>query len=370
MSINPYEPESLPLDRIDWVSHIPNLGEANRRIARYDGILRSIVNPRVLLAPIMTQEAVVSSRIEGTQASLGDVLHYEADPKEEISQTRRDDIQEILNYRKAMVVAVELMEDRPLCINTIQELHRTLLCGVRGQDKEPGEIRRIQNYIGLYGKSIEEATFVPPAPPMVQDALTNWEKYLHSNEKDVLVQTAILKAQFELIHPFLDGNGRIGRMLVPLILYSKAVISSPMFYISAYLESHDDVYYARLRAISEDGDWDGWIAFFLRAICEQAEENSEKALDIISLYNEMKQTVPEVTRSQYAIQAIDAIFSRAIFSTPIFISDSGIPKESAAKILRDMEENDIIQMLQRGKGRRPNMYEFPRLIAITEGDRL
>ena len=370
MSVHPYEPETLPLDRIDWVSHIPSIGEANRKIARYDGILRSVVNPRVLLAPIMTQEAVVSSRIEGTQASLEDVLHYEADPKEEISQTKRDDIQEILNYRKAMMAAVGLMGERPLCINTIRELHRTLLFSVRGQDKEPGEIRRIQNYIAPYGRSIEEATFVPPAPPMVWDALTNWENYLHSREKDALVQVAILKAQFELIHPFRDGNGRIGRMLVPLTLFSKGVISTPMFYISAYLERHREVYYARLRAVSEDGDWNGWIAFFLRAICEQADENGKKALDIISLYNEMKQVVPEITHSQYSIQAIDAIFSHTIFSTSLFIRDSGIQRESGAKILRELEENDVIQLLQRGRGSKPNIYAFSRLIAITEGNRL
>ncbi len=370
MSIRPYEPEILPLDGIDWVSHIPSIGKANRKIARYDGILRSIVNPQVLLAPIMTQEAVVSSRIEGTQASLEDVLQYEADPKEEISQTKRDDIQEILNYRRAMMTALELMRERPLCINTIRELHRILLSNVRGQNKEPGEIRRIQNYIAPDGMGIEKATFVPPTPPMVWDALTNWENYLHRDEKDALVQVAILKAQFELIHPFRDGNGRIGRMLVPLTLYARGVISMPAFYISAYLERNREIYYARLRAISEDGDWNGWIAFFLRAICEQADENEKRALDIISLYNEMKQIVPEITRSQYSIQAIDAIFSHTIFSTSLFIRDSGIQRESGAKILRELEENDVIQLLQRGKGSKPNIYAFSRLIAITEGNRL
>jgi len=370
MTIQPYEPDTLPLDCIDWVSHIPSIAEANRKIARYDGILRSIVNPQILLSPIMTQEAVLSSRIEGTQASLEDVLHYEADPKEEVSQVRKDDIQEILNYREAMKTAVGLMKERPLCINTIRALHKTLLFSVRGQDREPGEIRKIQNYIAPYGKSIEEATFVPPTPPMIWDALTNWENYLHSEEKDVLVQVAVLKAQFELIHPFRDGNGRIGRMLVPLILYSKGVISSPMFYISAYLESHRDTYYAQLKAVSEDRDWNGWIAFFLRAICEQADENSTRALGIIDLYNEMKQVVPEITRSQYSIQAIDAIFSRVIFSTPDFIRVSGIPKESGTKILKELADNGIVDVLQQGKGRKPNIYAFYRLMAISEGGRL
>ena len=156
------------------------------------------------------------------------------------------DIHEIINYRKAMGAAVEKMAGRPFGINTIRELHRILLTGVRGRYKDPGEIRRIQNYIASPGTPIDQATFIPPSPEMIMDALSNWEDYLYETEKDPLVQLAILKAQFELIHPFRDGNGRIGRMLVPIILYHKKILSQPMFYISAYLERNRDVYYERL----------------------------------------------------------------------------------------------------------------------------
>jgi len=365
--MEPHIPDTLPLETIDWIAHIPYIGKANAALARYDGILRGMVNPHILLSPMTTREAVLSSRIEGTQASLEDVLQYEADSKAHLTPEKSEDIQEIINYRTAMTTAVDYLQERPLCTNMIRDLHRILLTSARGRDREPGEIRRIQNYIAPPGTPIEGATFVPPSPPMIMDALSNWEMYLHSEEKDALVQLAILKAQFELIHPFRDGNGRIGRMLVPLILYSKKMLSNPMFYISAYLERNRDEYYERLLAISRDGNWNGWISFFLRAIVEQAEEHSQKATQIMGLYDDMKQKVPEITRSKYSIQAIDAIFSRPIFRPVDFIEYSSIPKDSAHRILRELKNTRVLEVLHEGQGRRPAVYVFPELIAISEG---
>jgi len=372
--MEPYIPDRLPLQTIDWEMHVSLIGKANAALARYDGILLGIVNPQVLLSPLTTREAVLSSRIEGTQASLEDVLQYEADvgepPEDGIGKDTPEtrDIHEIINYRKAMGAAVEEMKKRPFGINGIRDLHRILLAGVRGRNKDPGEIRRIQNYIAPPGTPLERATFVPPTPPMIMDALSNWEEYLHGDEKDALVQLAILKAQFELIHPFLDGNGRIGRMLVPLILYQKGILSSPMFYISAYLERNRDIYYERLRAISGEGDWNGWISFFLKALVEQAEENSRKAKAILALYNSMKQRVPEITHSQHSIQAIDAIFSRPIFNSAYFIKKSEINKMTAQRILREMKESGILVVSRERRGSRSALYEFSELIDITERD--
>lgn len=250
----------------------------------------------------------------------------------------------------------------------IRDIHRILLSSARGRDKGPGEIRRIQNYIAPHPSTpIEEATFVPPEPLKIMDALSNWENYLHQEEKDPLIQLAVLKAQFEIIHPFKDGNGRIGRMLVPLILYYKDLLSSPMFYISAYLERNRDEYYDRLLAVSQEGDWNGWISFFLRAIREQAEDNSRKATSIINLYEEMKTRVPEITRSQYTISAIDTIFSQPIFTSTYFIEKSGIQRQTAYRILRELEEQDILGILSPGRGRKPTVYIFPQLMSITEG---
>jgi len=369
MTVAPYVPEPLPPEGIDWEAHIPQIASANRALARYDGILQAIPNPELLLSPLLTQEAVLSSRIEGTQASLEDVLRFEANPRERINDTTLADIQEIINYREALNVAVDALKTRPLDTALICDLHRILLTDSRGMDREPGCVRTIQNFIGRDAQ-IEHAIFVPPAPEMVPGALEDWEAYLQREEKDVLVQLSVLKAQFELIHPFCDGNGRIGRMLVPLIMYEKGLIGSPMFYISAYLERHRPVYYERLLAVSRERDWNGWIAFFLRAIEEQAGENGKKAKAILDLYDEMKRTVPEVTRSQYAVAAIDAIFGTPIFIPSEFYEQTGIPKKTANRILQQLREHDIIAVLEEGGGRRAATYIFPRLIAITEGDRL
>lgn len=336
-----------------------------------------IINPHILLTPLTTQEAVLSSRIEGTQASLDDVLRYEAEVGEPSEFEEREvppdisDILEIINYRKAMASAVGELEKRPLCVNMIRDLHRILLTGVRGKNKNPGEIRNSQNWIAPLGTPIERAIFVPPDPWDIMDALSNWELYLHSKEevyRDRIVQLAVLKAQFEMIHPFLDGNGRIGRMLVPLILYSKGVLSSPTFYISAYLERNRDLYYERLLSISQEGDWDGWIAFFLQAVVEQADENCQKAKAVNDLYNRMKQEVREITHSQYFIEAIDTIFSRPVINSNKFIQESGIPEATARRMLRDLtkEDNHIMRLLRKGSGRRPNTYVFSELIDIIK----
>ena len=278
------------------------------------------------------------------------------------------DIHEIINYRKAMGTAVEKMAGRPFGINTIRELHRILLTGVRGRYKDPGEIRRIQNYIAPPGTPIDQATFIPPSPEIIMDALSNWEDYLYLTEKDPLVQLAILKAQFELIHPFRDGNGRIGRMLVPIILYHKKILSQPMFYISAYLERNRDVYYERLLAISRDGDWNGWISFFLEALVLQSEENSKKARAILELYNGMKTRVAKITRSQYSIQTIDVLFSSPIINSSDFSIKSGIPDRTAQRIIQRLEQDGILRMIREGRGSRSPTYLFLDLLDITENE--
>jgi Fic family protein len=365
--VTPYVAESLPLNSVRWADHITIIGKANAALARFDGILESIVNPAVLLSPLTTQEAVISSRIEGTQATLEEVLEYEADPKEKRAPEKVADIQEIINYRNAMWLAIEEMKNRPLCLNLVRDLHRVLLESVRGRDRAPGEFRRVQNYIAPLGAPIEEASFVPPSPENVLPALSRWEEYLHFEEKDPLVQLAVAKAQFELIHPFLDGNGRIGRILIPIFLYYKKLLSSPMFYLSAYLERNRPLYYERLNAISQQRDWNGWIRFFLAAMVEQAEANSAKARAVLSLYEQMKQIVPEITHSQYAIQAIDAIFKHPVFQSTDFITSSSIPRDSSLRILNSMKEKKIIGIVREGKGRRPAIFAFMQLIEIAEG---
>lgn len=359
-----YIPETLPLQSLDWVRFISYIGQANAELSRYDGILQGILNPAVLLSPLTTKEAVLSSKIEGTQASLQEVLEYEASPN--LKSDKQDDIQEILNYRKAMQYAVTWLNAKPITLNVIKELHAILLDSVRGKNKARGQFRKSQNWIGRPGATIEEATYVPPNPMFLMDYLSIFEKYIHFDEKDRLVQLAIIHAQFEIIHPFLDGNGSLGRILIPLFLYEKKVLNSPMFYISEYLESHRDEYYYYLNAITSKRKWDDWIEFFLKAIIEQAKNNSVKAKAILELYNTKKEHIVFATHSQYTIKILDTLFKMAIFSTADFIKISGIPKRTATGLLNILKKGKIISVLKKGYGRNPNIFMFDKLIDIIK----
>ncbi len=365
--MNPFIPDKLPLSNIDWPRHVRKVGQANAELARYDGILRGIVNPAILLSPMTTQEAVLSSRIEGTQASLEEVLEYKAEKSLQKEPEKLADIQEIMNYRKAMGHAVKFLKGKPVCLNLFREIHKILLTSVRGKSRDPGNFRRVQNFIGPPGCTVETATFVPPSPAILMENLDNWEKYLHVDERDYLVQLAVAKAQFEIIHPFLDGNGRIGRMLVPLYLFSREMLGSPMFYISAYFEKNREEYYEKLKSVSRDRDWNQWIDFFLSAVIEQARLNSDKAQAILKLYEEMKYKVTECTHSQYAIKALDAMFDQPVLQTTRFVKRSKIPKHSAMRLLKILEENKIITTLRKGTGRRPTLFAFAELINLAEG---
>ena len=196
--------------------------------------------------------------------------------------------------------------------------------------------------------------------------LSNLERYIHYEEKDRLIQLAIIHAQFEIIHPFLDGNGRVGRILIPLFLVEKGLLSTPAFYISDYLEVHRDTYLDKLNDISQNNSWEEWIAFFLTTVIEQAKANSQKATDILELYEEMKGEITQVIRSQFSIQALDTLFGDPVFSTTDFMRRSGIPKASAVRILNSLKERNIISILQEGKGNRPAIMMFTRLMDIAE----
>lgn len=361
-----YHEGRFPPGLLDWPRLIPLLGPAAAAVARYDGMLAAVPNPGVLLSPLSTQEAVLSSRIEGTQATMGEVLEFEAG-QEAVSPERREDIREVLNYRAAMREAERLLATLPISQRVVRESHRVLLAGVRGQNKAPGEYRRIPNWIGPPGCTVEEARFVPIGADRLPDAMSAWERYAHDNAPDRLVQLAILHAEFEALHPFLDGNGRLGRMLVPLFLWQSGLIRQPMFYISAYFEARRDAYYDGLLAVSRDDDWTGWCRFFLEAIRTQAEDNLAKAQGILALYEEMKRRVPEMTRSQYAIRALDWVFERPIFRTSDFVASAGIPAPTARRFLGVLQRGGVLRVLAAGSGRRAAVLAFPALLNIADG---
>jgi len=358
----PFEPESLP-PKLDWVALVPGIGRANAALARYDGLIQGLTHEDLLLAPLRTREAVLSSRIEGTQATLVEVLEEEADPGAG-TPGKRSDIQEVLNYRRAIQKAVMELETRPLSLNLLRRVHGVLMSGVRGSQRAPGEFRKMQNYIGSPGAGIDQAIYVPPPAQQVVPLLSDLEHYLHEDAPDPIVQIAVGHARFEQIHPFLDGNGRVGRILIPLFLYARGVISRPAFYMSAYLESHREEYYARLSEISKNGDHQGWVQFFLTAVTIQANEDTARVKDILHLHERMKQVVVDETRSKYALPALDSLFTHPLFSTPQFVKTSGIPVASASRLLKQLEDAQVLAVRRTGKGRRPTLWSFPQLLDL------
>jgi Fic family protein len=363
--MKPYVPDALPLANLDLARLLPKVGPANAALARYDGLLQSVVNPAVMLSPLTQREAVLSSKIEGTQATVDEVLEFEAGMDFDAEKTK--DIQEIVNYRRTLTLATQEVAFRPLGLGLLRQMHGVLMDSVRGANKTPGEFRREQNWIGSAGCTIDQASFVPPSPLQLLDHLQAWETYLAGDDVDVLVQCAVVHAQFELIHPFKDGNGRIGRLLIPLFLYQKRALASPMFYLSDYLEGHRDAYYARLQTISRDGDWSGWIAFFLEAVTQQALNNTERVRTMMTLYEDMKRHIAELTRSQHAIAVLDTLFDRPIFRSGDFVQRSGIPKQSALPFLRTLREAGILQVLRESSGRRSAVLAFRELLNCAEG---
>jgi len=363
-----YHEGRFPPEALDWPRLLPLIGPANAAIARYEGVLQGVPNPDVLLAPMTSQEAVLSSRIEGTQATLGEVFEFEAEGDLfDESTPKKADIKEVLNYRSALREASRLLDEVPLSQRLVKRTHEVLMAGVRGRNKAPGEYRRVPNWIGSEGCTIENARFVPCRADRLPAAMDAWERYLHAEAPDRLVQLAVVHAEFEAIHPFLDGNGRLGRLLVPLFLKSTGLLARPNFYISEFLEARRDEYYDRLLAISRDGDWTGWCAFFLQAVIAQAQVNQAKAQAILALYQRRKDWIAEVTRSQYAVRALDWMFSRPVFRTSDFVAAVDIPKPTAQRILRVVREGGLLVELRPGSGRRAAVLAFGELVNIAEG---
>ncbi|AXK43380.1 Fic family protein [Erythrobacter aureus] len=364
--MEPCIPDKLPIDDLDWRAILPNVGKANAALARYDGMLQTLPNPAILLSPMTANEAVLSSKIEGTQATLDEVL--EADAGIATSELRKGDIEEISNYRSAVGIAEAALEERDITLSLIREVHQRLLQGVRGRNKAPGQFREDQNWIGRRGDPIERARFVPPNPVALKTELSNWEAYLASEDEDPILQTAIAHAQFEILHPFKDGNGRIGRMLIPLLLYKRNTLSRPMFYMSEYLEDNREKYYDGLLAITERGAWKNWIDFFVNAMIIQAENNLEKVRLIRNLYDETQRRVVDITHSQFSMATVNALFERPVISSTMFADSAGFNNRvTANNMLRQLEADNVITRIREGGGRTPAVYAFPELVNIAEG---
>jgi len=311
MNKAPYIPELLPLNIKYSKNLIKLIGEANNSLGKLNGLLTNISNPSLLLTPLITAEAVSSTRIEGTQATIEDVYKHEAD---ETIKEKYDDTMEVLNYRKALYYALTELKTKPICENLIKHIHFIILDSVRGENKNRGKFRTTQVFIGKPGDTIEKAEFVPPPALEIQNLFKNFEHYVNSNEEiDSLVQIGIAHYQFETIHPFLDGNGRIGRLLIPLFLYEKKMLDYPVLYISEFFEENRPKYYSLLNNVRKNNGLEDWLDFFLTAIKIQSIKACEKILKIYDLYNKLKNKVMTIN-SPYSIGLLDIMFSNPIIT--------------------------------------------------------
>ena len=308
-------PPPLPPElAIDW-QLAGLLSEADRAVAELSGAGSLLPNPHLLIRPYLRREAILSSRIEDTIADVDELLLFEIEPDH---PPRRPDVLEVANHVMALEEGLRRLDEIPISTRLIRELHAILLRSVRGGEasKTPGDFRRSQNWIGRPGASLSDATFVPPPPEEIDPAMGAWENYLHARSAEpVLVKAALLHYQFEAIHPFLDGNGRIGRLLITLYLCASGCLSQPLLYLSAYFESRREEYYRHLLAISREGAWREWIGWFLVGVRETAEAALTDTRRILDLYQNRRTQLRESKRVPGAADAmLDAIFGNAFVS--------------------------------------------------------
>lgn len=358
----PFVPPKLP-PKIDYTALITHIGRAHRAIGTLSGLLVSVRNLDLFITPLLTKEAVLSSRIEGTQATLEDVLRYEAEEKISEKDEKEKDIREIINYRQAIHAAMEELKDKPIGENLIKKVHYVLLDSVRGSSRDRGNLRRIQVFVGPPGATIEQAKYIPPPFTELPSLLSNWENYVNSeDEQDPLVQIGVAHYQFEAIHPFMDGNGRIGRLLIPLFLYQRRILQYPLLYVSEYFEEEKGLYYDLLNRVDEHGDWLPWLGFFLNALGMQATKTQMAVSRMIMLYEQLKAKITSIN-SIYALKLLDIIFA-----TPV-VSFATIKKRLGAKsnqtiynLLDKFKKIGILdELLERKRGR---TYGFTELIEI------
>lgn len=364
-----YHLGEFPPRNLDLVALVPHIGRAHAALARYDGLLAAVPNARLLFAPLTVQEAVLSSKIEGTQVTVGEVLEADAegDPPG-LTMVKRADIEEVRSYRSALGFIAEAIAERPLSEHLLRETHELLMRGVRGEDKDPGSYRSDQNWIGAPGCAVEDASFVPIAPEHLGAGMNAWARYVNDEtQPDPIVQLAIAHVEFEALHPFRDGNGRLGRMLIPLFLFRRGLLGSPSFYMSGYFERHRDVYIDRLRAVSSDGAWTAWCSFFLDGVADQAVENERRVRAILALYERVKADIIDVTHSQYGVRALDFIFRQPMFRSAQFVAGSEIPRPTAQRFIALLRDAGLLHTLRARRGRRGGVYVFTELIEVVEG---
>lgn len=361
-----YHYEQFPPKNLNYGTIVNSLLKATDALARYDQMLKNMHNSEILLAPLRNQEAVISSRMEGTISTMDEILKFEADSENDSEQANkvRTEVFETILYQRALLNAQRAMkEGYPLSQHLIKSLHQQLLSFGRGAQKSPGKYKIEQNY--LADKLKQKVLFTPISPEKLNDGLENLFTYINESSDPILIKTALMHLEFEALHPFQDGNGRIGRMLITLLLWSSGAISEPHFYISGYLEENKDEYIGTMREVSRSNNWESWCIFFLNAIEKQAIKNLEIAEKIRSLYEEMKPIFSDSLSSKWSVNALDYIFTYPIFRNNRFTSRSGIPSPTAARFTRILLDKELLSTLEEASGRRPALYSFEPLLKLV-----
>ena len=355
-----FMPASLPPDppvRMDGELRVL-LSRADRALGRLDGSVATVPNADLFVFMYVRKEAVLSSQIEGTQSSLQDLLAAEADLFDAVDVPR--DVDEVVNYVRAMNHGLSRLGDLPMSVRLIREIHEQLMEGVRGGRLTPGELRRSQNWIGPGGAGLRDAVFVPPPAELVPQALSELETFLHSpDDLPLLVKIGLVHAQFETIHPFLDGNGRVGRLLITFLLTERGALEKPVLYLSHYLKQRRAEYYDRLQAVRDDGDWEGWIAFFLRGVAEVAGEATETARRVLLLREKHRSdiTMGLGRAAANGYRVLESLFDRPIISVGDAQRLTGTGFAAANQLVARMAELGILREITGNARNRRFRYE-------------
>lgn len=357
-----YHSGAFPPKELDYSLIINHLLEAAAALARYDQMLKHMNNKDIFLAPLRNQEAVISSRMEGTISTMDEILQYQAEHGDTtLSPETRSEVIETILYRRALTTAQQQLQDgHPLGIPLIKGMHQQLLSYGRGAGKSPGAFKTKQNYLGDKGTRI--IRFIPISPEQLPGGMETLIGFIHSSSLPALLRAALAHIEFEALHPFEDGNGRVGRMLVTLMLWRDGLISEPHFYISRYFELHKDEYIHTMRETSRTRHWEPWCVFFLGAVAEQARHNIAVADSIRDLYEEMKPRFSKILSSKWAVSALDFIFANPLFTNKSLSQSAGIPGATAARFTRALIEERLLEIVRPASGRRAATYRFEPLM--------
>lgn len=335
-------PNPLPPD-LAWSPRLVQaLSKADRALGELAGLGNALPNPYLLVRPFVRREAVLSSRIEGTRASLADVYAYEA---VQLSFWEpAPDAHEVHNYVRALDYGLERLETLPVSLRLMRELHARLMEGVRGQEWTPGEFRRSQNWIGPPGSTLQTAVYVPPPVPEMHEALDAFEKFIHApSDLPPLLRLGLIHYQFEAIHPFLDGNGRIGRLLITLLMSAWDLLPQPLLYLSAYFEQNRPAYYDHLLAVSQRGAWEAWLSFFLEGIHSQSVDAMRRARRLQTLRQRYRTQVTQATRATAILQVVDLLFARPLLTINQVAEELQLSYQTARRHVAFLEQIGLLQ---------------------------